>query len=172
MKKLGLFAIVVLVATPCLAQKVNVDFDDQADFSKYRSYAYQPGVAVPNPLMDERIVNAIAEQLSLKGFTKAEENPDVYVTYHASGKQEVRVTATSHGYGYRRGWSGGGTTTGSTHTYLKGTLVVDIWDAETKKLVWRGTATDTVSDKPEKNEKKINKSMEKMFKKYPPKPTS
>ena len=42
MKKLSLFAVMVLVAAPCLAQKVNVDFDDQADFSKYRSYDYQP----------------------------------------------------------------------------------------------------------------------------------
>ena len=141
-------------------------------FRSIDSYDYQPGVAVPNPLMHERIVDAIAEQLSKKGLTKVEDDPDVYVTYHASGKQEVRVTASSYGYGYRRGWAGGGTTTATTQTYLKGTLVVDIWDAETKNLVWRGTATDTVSDKPEKNEEKINKSMEKMFKKYPPKPAS
>jgi hypothetical protein len=48
------------------------------------------------------------------------------------------------------------------------TLVVDIWDARTKQLLWRATATDTVSENPEKNEKKLKKAMEKMFKKYPP----
>ena len=48
----------------------------------------------------------------------------------------------------------------------KGTLVVDIWDAKTKDMVFRGTTTDTISDKPEKNEKKINKGMKKMFEEF------
>ena len=47
-------------------------------------------------------------------------------------------------------------------------MVIDIWDARTKELVWRGTATDTVSDNPQKNEKKLKKAMEKLFKRYPP----
>jgi Domain of unknown function (DUF4136) len=63
----------------------------------------------------------------------------------------------------------GGTTT-TVNKYIVGTIVVDLYDRELKQLVWRGTATDTASDKPEKNAKKISKSMEKLFKKYPPKP--
>jgi hypothetical protein len=47
-------------------------------------------------------------------------------------------------------------------------LVIDIWDARTKQLLWRGTATDTVSENPEKNEKNLKKAMEKLFRKYPP----
>ena len=59
-----------------------------------------------------------------------------------------------------------GSTTSRSHTYTKGTLVVDFWDAKTKNMVFRGTSTDTLSDKPEKNEKKINKGMAKMFKEF------
>jgi hypothetical protein len=58
--------------------------------------------------------------------------------------------------------------TTTVNTVNVGSGVVDIFDAKTKKLVFRGTASDTLSDKPEKNEKKIEKSMEKMFKDFPP----
>jgi hypothetical protein len=49
-----------------------------------------------------------------------------------------------------------------------GQLVVDIGDAKTKKLLWMGNASDTLSDKPEKNADKINKVVKKMFEKFPP----
>ena len=49
-----------------------------------------------------------------------------------------------------------------------GTLVVDIFDAKTKQLVFRGTAQDELSDKPEKNAKKLAKASDKMFKDFPP----
>jgi hypothetical protein len=69
-------------------------------------------------------------------------------------------------------WSGFGdgiaTTTVSTTPI--GTLVIDIFDAPSKKLIWRGKATETLSDKPDKNEKKLEKAVEEMFKNFPPKP--
>jgi len=54
-------------------------------------------------------------------------------------------------------------------TYQVGTLVVDLFDTETKQVVWWSTASDTVSDKPEKNAKHLNEAVEKMFKDFPPK---
>jgi hypothetical protein len=56
----------------------------------------------------------------------------------------------------------------TVNTVHVGQAVVDIFDAKTKKLVFRGTASDELSDKPEKNEKKIEKATEKMFKDFPP----
>jgi hypothetical protein len=61
-----------------------------------------------------------------------------------------------------------GTSTTTVDKIPVGHLVVDIGDAKTKKLLWQGTAQDTLSDKPEKNEKKIESALEKMFKKFPP----
>jgi hypothetical protein len=52
---------------------------------------------------------------------------------------------------------------------LQGTLVIDLVDAHKKELVWRGTATDTLSDKSEKNIQKLEKATAKVFKNYPPK---
>jgi hypothetical protein len=74
------------------------------------------------------------------------------------------------GYGYR-GWGGMGgmgTSTTTVSEYLVGTLVVDIFDAKTKALLFRGTASDEISDKPEKNIKKVEKASNKMFKDFPP----
>jgi len=51
----------------------------------------------------------------------------------------------------------------------QGTLVVDLSSGQNKNLLWRGTAADTLSDSPDKNTKKIEKAVEKMFKNYPPK---
>jgi hypothetical protein len=50
---------------------------------------------------------------------------------------------------------------------VEGTLVVNLYDAKTKKMVWRGVATATASDKPTKNTEKMNKALDKMFEKYP-----
>ena len=72
------------------------------------------------------------------------------------------------GYYGRPGWGGGmGTTQTTVSSVTRGTLMVDIIDARAKRLIFRGTATDTMSDNPQKNEKKINKAVEKIFNKYP-----
>jgi hypothetical protein len=63
----------------------------------------------------------------------------------------------------------GNEATTTVENYRVGTLVVDMYDAQNKRLVWRGTSTDTLSDKPENNEKKLDKAVDKMFKDFPPK---
>ena len=79
------------------------------------------------------------------------------------------------GYGgaWGYGWGGGmgaSTSTTTTSTIRNGTLAIDMMDPQRKQLVFRGVATDTLNDKPEKNTKKLNKALAKIFEKYPPKP--
>ena len=62
------------------------------------------------------------------------------------------------------------TSTSRVRTYTEGTLVVDIYRADKKELVWRGVVTATLDENPRKVEKKINKGVAKLFKKYPPPP--
>ena len=177
--QLGLALALVLIAAPGFAQKVTVDWDEDFDRSKVETYAWVASQqAELGDLMKQRVVDAINYHLSMGGrrMVGADENPDVFVTYNTSTKDEVVVTSDHFGYGYGGGWGRGrrgrvgvggmGSTTSRSHTYTKGTLVVDIWDAKTKDMVFRGTTTDTISDKPEKNEKKINKGMEKLFKEF------
>jgi len=175
----------LLVAGPILANEIYIDFDKAYDFDKPKTFAWTdtPGTAVEveNPLLHSRIVNALEHYLTQGGLIEVSENPDVYVTYHASTEQETRLDTTHFGYGYPGDWGWGGygyghgyggwgggmsTSTTTVTTYEVGTLVVDVWDAYTKELIWRGTATEImVSDKPDKMAKRINNALEDMVKK-------
>src|SRR5689334_2062255 len=81
-----LIAGVVLLGTITFAQSINFDFDKNANFRSFRTYAWVPGASVPDALNNERIVNALNAQLALKGLTKVDRqaNPDLYVAYHAA----------------------------------------------------------------------------------------
>lgn len=176
--------IAILLPSAIFAQKVNIDFDRDVDFARYKTYAYEVCHRVENPLVNKRIVAELESRLAIEGLSRAATNPDVNITYHSSTTEEFAIDTNTWGYGFGNGWywgHGGGygrggylgsagpiSTTTTIRKYTVGTLVIDIWDARTKELVWRGTATDTVSDNPQKNEKKLKKAMEKLFKKYPP----
>ncbi len=123
--------------------------------------------------MHERFIQAIDGQLSAKGFQKVASNPDVFVTYHSEESQRMSLDTTymGGGWGYGPGWGWGGGMGSSTTTvrqYNVGTVALDIWDAKQKRLVWRGTASDTMTDDPQKRAQKIQTAAEKLFEKYPP----
>jgi hypothetical protein len=160
-------AIAALFSLNAHSQKVSTDWDHSIqNFSSFKTYKLvKPARSTGNPLMDQRIATAIDGQLAQKGFHQAENNPDVEVTY-GTGLQRQR-SATATGMGRLR--MGGGMGTINESISNAGTLVVDISDSHTQQLVWRGTATDTLSDNPDKNSQKIQKAVAKMFEKYPPK---
>jgi hypothetical protein len=80
--------------------------------------------------------------------------------------EQKKIVAPGFGFGpWGWGWGGPGAV---IYTYLQGTLIVDLYDAKTRKMVWRGVATDTVSDKTSTNTEHIDKAVGKMFDKYPP----
>jgi hypothetical protein len=81
--------------------------------------------------------------------------------------QQTLDTFYNGGFGGRR-FGGFGNATTTTETYKVGTLVVDLFDAQSKELVFRGSSSDTLSDKSDKNIKNLNKGVEKMFKHFPP----
>ncbi len=172
LKLVALMLFALLVSAGAFAQKVSVDYDHEADFSKYKTYAWTDGTPAKDPFMHQRIVDAIDAQLKAKGWTRVEpdKDPQAFVLYHAAvtEEKEVQVWGTGYGRGWR--WGGMGTAQVDVNKILIGQLMVDLGDAASKKLAWRGRASDTLSDKPEKNEKKIQKAVTKMFKDFPPAP--
>ncbi len=158
-------AIVTLLIAPVavLAQKVNTDSDPTAPFASYRTYAWTAGTPAANPFAEDRIHAAVEQQLAAKGFTKSD-TPDVMVATLVATEDRQELVANGFGGGFLFG----GYATASVRTYVQGTLVVDLYDAHTKQLVWRGTGTDTMSSKSEKNTKKVDKALAKMFERYPP----
>jgi hypothetical protein len=169
--RIGWSVVLVLLVGSATA-KIAVDWDKQASFTNYKTYAWGKGTPAKNPLMDQRIVYAIDRELATKGFQKvdADKNPDLIVLYHgAVGTQTELNTMNTGGWGWR--WGGGMSTT-TVDQIPVGELSVDIGDAKTKKLLWLGNASDTLSDNPDKNVKKINNVVQKMFKKFPPPPAA
>jgi hypothetical protein len=172
MKKiLGAAIALGLAATPALAQKITIDYAHDYDFEKVKTFAYQATKETDSKdeLMDGRIKSAIIGELEEGGLQLVESDPDIYVTYHISTKDNTVYNTTSFGYGgYGGGWGGwgGGMGTGSSTTtattYIEGTLVLDGYDAGDKKMIWRGTGTVTLKQKPEKQAVQIQKIMTKM----------
>jgi hypothetical protein len=166
-------ALCLLSSAAAFAQKINVDWDRQADFSKFHTYAWQKSPHPATGLWDQRVIDGVDQQLSAKGFTKVDANPDLWVVYSNSISDQKQVVGTGYGmgpgWGWGRGWGGGiGTVEYNTYITKQGTLVVELADANNHQLMWRGAATATISDNSDKNIKLLNNVLGKLFKSYPP----
>jgi hypothetical protein len=168
---------IVLVPTLAAAQKTSYDYNKEASFATFKTYAIKDGTKVGQQLIDDRIVAAIDTQMAAKGFTKSD-NPDVFVVYHVAFDTQKDISTYSSGYGgygaYGWGWGGGwagGTTSTQVRDILVGTLVIDIADAAKKQIAWRGMGVKEVQTQanPDKRDKSINEAVKKIFKNYPPK---
>jgi hypothetical protein len=174
MRRFAIAAALTLMGGAALAQDVKTDFDKDANFAALKTFAVKIGTSWNNPISEKRVVAEFEQALTAKGWAKAEaDKADAIVVLHGATEKEKTLNTFYSGgyggYGWRgMGMGGMGTATTTTSEYLVGTLVADIFDAKTKQLVFRGTAQDELSDKPEKNAKKLGKVTDKMFKDFPP----
>jgi hypothetical protein len=170
MRKLfGLMIVLGLAATPAFAQKVNIDYAHDYDFESLKTFQYVDTEEsnAQNPLMHDRIVAMIKQELREGGGVEVTENPDVYITYHVTTAERKSYSTTNYGYGgYHGGWYGWGGGMGSSttqeHNYTEGTLIIDAYDAKEKKMIWRGTGAVTVKAKPEKQINQVNNILTKL----------
>lgn len=160
----AMVAGLLLSAVTTFAQTIRRDFDRTADFGRFKTYAWVRGTSLDDELNHRRIVHAIDGQLQAKGMRLADANskPDVLVAYHAALGSDKQII----GQGFRFGPGA----SARVESILIGTLAVDIIDANTRAIVWRGIASKDLDTgaTPEKREKNINKAVEKLFKQYPP----
>lgn len=160
----------LLACTVATGQDVRTNYMPGTDFSKYHTYRWVniQGGAHPNQIADAQIRQSVDSQLAAKGLTKTDgEQADLFVGYQVALSQEKQWNAYGMGGGVR--WGGMGTATSSTIT--NGTLVLDMYDPAAKQLVWSGNATKTIDPKgsQEKNQKNLDKAMQKLLKEFPPK---
>ncbi len=150
------------------AQQVKTDYDRSTNFGQYKTYSWEK-IQTPNPLWVNRIKNDVNAALAAKGWTQVDSGGDVsIVAVGITQNQQILNTYYDNFGGFRR-WGGGfGNATTTTDTYKVGTLLVDMFDTKTKDLIWRGSASDTVSDNSDKNIKNLDKGVQKMFKHFPP----
>jgi len=156
-----------------LMAEVKTDYDHSADFAAYHTFSWLKADA-SNPLWTDRIKRAVGQQLSAKGWTEQPSGGDVSVAAMGRTRQEQTYNTfydgLGGGWGWRRfGGMGMGEATTTVEDTPVGSLNVDLFDSRTKKLIWRGTSTQTLSGKPEKNTEKLDKAVADMFRKFPPK---
>jgi len=162
--------LLLVVTTSCSSVRVTSDYDKQANFNDFKTFAfYKTGIdkAEINDLDKRRILRAIEAELLAKGFTKSK-NPDLLVSIFTKSREKVNVYNNGFGpYGYGWGWSPwywNNYNTVSTST--EGILYIDLIDANKKELVWQGHGTGYLSQN--KKEERIKEFVTKIMEKYPP----
>ena len=183
-----LTSIVFIILSGCSSLSVNYDFNQQTDFTKYKTFDWLP---FPKDMkVDElnrvRFVTAVEDNLAAKGINQNTSKPDFVIATHFGKENKVDITNWGYtyapsgyyrGYGYRHpgnyGYAGSYASTGgvSVYEYEQGTLILDVVDAKTRKLIWRATAKAIVSpaSTPEKQTEKIKNAVQEILEHFPPK---
>jgi hypothetical protein len=172
---LALFSVAVLAETKS-------DYDRSYDFSKLKTWDFKVITRMPrdpvgeNPLWNQRIRDGLEEHFAERGYRKVSDGePDFLVTYFMGIKEKYDIRYIDYGFPGRWGrwgpwgrWYGWGVQRGPVDVwripYSESTLVVDIIDAHTNQMVWRGYDTETVDF--DKSEKTIHKSIENLTKRF------
>ena len=165
---LGLAVFLLALFSSSFAQKVNVQFDQDADFSKYKTFFIHNGQlnsknpALNSDLVKKQIEADIARDLTSRGLTQVTSGAaDLNVNYHFGSARKTQVEA------YPAGWRGWGTRYVRV-PYAEGTLIIDLRDRSTHSLVWRGISAEEKSDAT-KIQGKLDDMVKKAIEKYPPK---
>jgi hypothetical protein len=175
--------LLMAAATACASPKIGYDYDPSANFSGYHTYTWMPGEQektgdrrVDNSQVNIRLRTVIGAQLRLKGYTTSgDEKPDFYVAYHVGVKDMVAdVTqhfSDEHAPRLTTRSSSGAPTGGEPQPYTTGTLLIDIIDAASNKLAWRGTAAGEVDPglTSEERDERIRTIVHEMLSHFPPK---
>jgi hypothetical protein len=168
---LFLFGLLLFTSLRVFGAQITTDYDHSANFSQYKTYSWLK-VQAGDSLWEDRIKQDVDAQLSAKGWTKVDSNGSATISAFQSthDQQTLETFYDGFGGGWRwRGFGGGdGMATTTTDVTKIGTLVVDIFDSHTQKLIWRGKQSDALSSNPDKNEKKLSKDLASMFKRFPP----
>jgi uncharacterized protein DUF4136 len=160
------FLVIASLTTVALAAKVSTDYDHSANFGSYKTYSWTK-VETANSIWDARVKQAVDKELAGKGWTQVPSGGDVSLVAVETTRTKQQLNTLYDGFGGRR-FGGFGNATTTIENYKVGTLVVDMFDAGSKNLIWRASVSDTLSGDPEKNTKNLDKGVQKMFSHFPP----
>lgn len=168
--------LLLFLLVSCSSVSVNSDYDPKAPFASFKTYAFSKNGIDKVEISDldkKRILYAIEEQMTAKGFTKSE-TPDVIVNFFTKEREQVSVGSfgwgMGMGYGYGWGWGYSPMMWGNNYVnrYIEGTLFIDIVDAKKKELVWQGVGEGTLTQNTERKDARIKEFVTKIFIQYPP----
>ena len=192
MKKLKLFLFPVLALiflSSCTSVRVLSDYDQKANFSEYKSYAfYKTGIdkAQISDLDKKRILRAVETEMTARGFVKSD-SPDILISIFTKEQERVDIYNNNFGWGGFGGWGwggfggwgwgglgwggfggwGGGN---MVSTSTEGSQYIDLIDTKTKQLVWQGKGEGTLANTKniQKKEQRIQLFVSQIMEQYPP----
>src|ERR1700756_2458245 len=167
-KMLAIPLFVIALTTAVFADHVSTDYDHTAKFDQVKTYSWAK-VHTANSIWDERVKDAIDEELAAKGWTQVQSGGDVALVAVEKTSVQQQYDTFYDGFGGWRRLGGFGESTTTVDNYKVGTLIVSMFDGNSKQLIWRGMSSDDLSNNPEKDTKKLDKDVQKMFRKFPPK---
>jgi hypothetical protein len=181
----ALLAAALMGTATAFAGNVQTDYNHAANFSQYQTYSWGT-VKATDPFFVTRVQNAINQQLQAKGWRLEPTGGSVtvFATDNIHDQQEIQTMYDGLGGGWGGGWGWGGwgwgggwgpgfgsgiaTTTTTDHNV--GNLVIDLFDGNSKQILWRGLASANLSSNDARNTKQLDEEIAKMFKAFPPKP--
>ena len=158
-------AAVVLASSFAMAQQVSVNYNHDANFSQYHTYAWGSNNtnAIKNSILAQVAQQDIETAMQQKGLQKVQESqsPDLVLT--ASGGEHEQTSYNAWGMRGIGGGMGGIT----PQQNVEATMVVSLYDTKQQSLVWRGIAENTLNNNGNKNQEMVQKAVQKMFKQWP-----
>lgn len=176
-----LVAVFCLISISGIQAQVKSDFDKDTDFTKYETYSFagweKNTGEIINDIDQQRIVDAVVEEMNRRGLQQVEEGGDLKVTGFVVLEQQTSTTSYTTfngGMGMSPGWGwgmgpgmSGMTTQYEESDYTEGTMVLDMYDGDTGKLVWQGVEQEVVKTKPSRREKQIPKIIGNIMTEFP-----
>jgi hypothetical protein len=157
--------LLCMTATLAVGQTVSVNYNHSQSFAVYHTYAWGSNNAnqVKDSILAQAAMQDVDAALQAKGLQKVEENqtPDLIVTVSGGLQQQTSYSA----WGMRG--IGGGMGSITPEQNVIGTMIVDLFDAKTQSLVWRGLGQNALSNNGGKNQQTVQKAVAKMFKQWP-----
>ncbi len=169
--------LALALLTGCAGYQVRYDYDVTASFAGYKTFDYytsKKGTGGTTSLMDTRVRTALERELQAKGYRmETHADPDFLVTYYPVVRQR-RYRTTTHlgwGWGYRPFYGRMGTSVSQVHTYKEGTIVIEIVDFKSNRMIWQGAAEGALTglDDPEQANEAVARAVHDILEKFPPK---
>lgn len=190
MTKIKIFGLLtcLIVLNSCSQRNIIIDYDPGASFANLKTYDWVPGTPIKtgnirldsNSLMHSRIKTGIDNWLNGHGYEKQHQvQADFLVTYYITIEKKTEILMINDYYGYPGDWGygyygyhgyGGGYVRQYINEYDYGTLIIDIVNSKTQKLMWRGTVGGQVyeAERPEKKIARITRAVDRILKNFPP----
>ena len=178
-----LLFLIVLFSNIVFAQ-VKSEFDKSVDFNKFKTFTFKGWQKDSDKQIDDvdkkRVEEAFKRELDSRGLTRDDQRPDLSITLFIVIEKKTSLSAYDIyrgglGYDTGRGWGLGykGMGTGTENSnfteedYKEGTLVIDFYDEQSKKLIFQATFNSQININQDISSKTISKSVKKIMKKYP-----